>query len=72
MRSGVLAPLRLADVPLAALRLIREAAELCCDMPIVVLRCMCVVSSDGGGGREERSGRAGRRKARQRKHSPVP
>lgn len=39
---------------------------------IVVLRCMCVVSADGGGGNDERSGMEGRRKALHRKHSPVP
>ena len=39
---------------------------------IVVLRVMCVVSAEGGGGSEERSGKAGRGVARQRKHSPVP
>lgn len=40
--------------------------------PMVVLRVMWVVSALGGGGRDERSGRAGRGEARQRKHSPVP
>lgn len=39
---------------------------------IVVLRCMCVVSADGGGGNDERSGIEGRRKALHKKHSPVP
>lgn len=44
----------------------------------VVLRCRCVVSALGGGGREmvvvvvERAGLVGSREARQRKHSPVP
>lgn len=41
----------------------------------VVVRCMCVVSAEGGGGSEERlscEGLVGRIEARQRKHSPVP
>lgn len=51
----------------------RDADEDVFDMaPMVVLRVMFVVSAEGGGGRDERSGKAGRRKARQRKHSPVP
>lgn len=50
-----------------------EAELLVFESPdIVVMRCACVVSSDGGGGSEDRSGSAGKRKARQRKHSPVP
>lgn len=40
--------------------------------PMVVLRVMLVVSAEGGGGREARSGRAERRWARHRKDSPVP
>ncbi len=39
---------------------------------IVVLRVACVVSADGGGGRLARMEEAGRKEARQRKHSPVP
>lgn len=51
----------------------READEEVFDMALmVVLRVMFVVSAEGGGGRDERSGKAGRRDARQRKHSPVP
>lgn len=40
--------------------------------PIVVLRCMFVVSAEGGGGRDERSGIAGSVEARHRNDSPVP
>jgi len=55
------------------LREARDVAELVVDKPpMVVMRWAWVVSSDGGGGREDRSGSAGSRKARQRKHSPVP
>jgi hypothetical protein len=41
-------------------------------VPIVVLRCMLVVSAEGGGGRFVGSAVGERVEARQRKHSPVP
>lgn len=57
------------DVPL-----LEEGVKECffVVVAIVVLRCMCVVSADGGGGNDERSGIEGRRKALHKKHSPVP
>lgn len=71
IRSGVLVPVL---VPLlmpcdglnAELRLLLEPE------PIVVIRCMFVVSALGGGGREERFGIVLRTEARHRKDSPVP
>ena len=41
------------------------------ELPIVVLRCILIVSAEGGGGRCERLSWE-RMEARQRKHSPVP
>jgi hypothetical protein len=41
------------------------------DVPMVVLRCIFVVSAEGGGGRCCKEV-AERKLARQRKHSPVP
>jgi len=56
----------------AGIKEAREAAELFLLNAIVVMRPRFVVSSLGGGGRLERSGRAGSLNARQRKHSPLP
>lgn len=42
------------------------------EVPIVVVRCMFVVSADGGGGRFRMMKEGERIEARQRKHSPVP
>lgn len=41
-------------------------------VPMVVVRCACVVSADGGGGRFCMMAEGLRIAARQRKHSPVP
>ena len=62
------------EVPLRGAVGVRDVAEddFLVAAAIVVLRCRFVVSAEGGGGSDERSGREGRRKALHKKHSPVP
>jgi hypothetical protein len=66
IRSGVLVPLLLA--PLDVLGVLRGLLGF----NNVVCLCAFVVSVLGGGGREARSGIAGRMEDRHKKHSPVP
>lgn len=63
MRSGVDAPV---------FGELRGGDNVFDEEPIVVDRCMLVVSAEGGAGRFWRCVRGERIEARQRKHSPVP
>ena len=58
------------EVPLLEAEAVKEGFFVV--VAIVVLRCMWVVSAEGGGGKDERSGKEGRRRALHKKHSPVP
>jgi hypothetical protein len=73
MRSGVEAPEMKEGVEgVGSARLLLDMlGEGGYEDPMVVLRCMFVVSAEGGGGRWRRE-EGESMLARQRKHSPVP